>query len=122
MSILADLTAIIEGLGLPVETGVFRKKAPDEYVVVTPILDTYELWADNQPQYDVEASRISIFSKGNYQQRKRQIEKALLAADFNIDERRYIGREDDTGYHHYVIDVEKAYTTGEEDDSWQPSV
>lgn len=120
MSILADLTALVEGLGLPVETGVFREEAPDEYVVITPIYDVYELWADNQPLYDVQEARISIYSKGNYQQRKRQVERALLATDFNIDERRYIGREDDTGYHHYVIDTEKAYPTGEEDDSWQP--
>lgn len=120
MSILADLTTMMEALGLPVETGVFKEAAPDEYVVITPIIDTYTLWADNQPEYDVQEARISLFSKGNYQRRRRGIEKALLAADFNIDERRYIGHEDDTGYHHYVIDTEKAYPTGEEDDSWQP--
>ena len=34
---------------------------------------------------------------------------ALLNADFTVTERRYIGHEDDTGYHHYAIDVAKNY-------------
>ena len=39
--------------------------------------------------------------------RKGQLSNALLAADFVITDRRYIGHEDDTGYHHYAIDVAK---------------
>ena len=34
---------------------------------------------------------------------------ALLAADVTVTDRRYIGHEDDTGYHHYAIDVAKSY-------------
>jgi hypothetical protein len=41
--------------------------------------------------------------------RKNQIVKELLMADFMITDRRYIGHEDDTGFHHYAIDVLKAY-------------
>lgn len=44
-------------------------------------------------------------------QRKKQLSKALLTADFVITERRYIGHEDDTGFHHYAIDVAKLYET-----------
>jgi hypothetical protein len=33
----------------------------------------------------------------------------LLNDDFTVTERRYIGHEDDTGYHHYAIDVAKNY-------------
>nr|WP_278532777.1 hypothetical protein [Dehalococcoides mccartyi] len=40
---------------------------------------------------------------------KNQIVRALLDADFTITDRRYIGHEDDTGYHHYAIDVAKNY-------------
>ena len=50
-----------------------------------------------------------LFSRGNYLKRKKQLSKALLAADFTITDRRYIGHEDDTGYHHYAIDVAKLY-------------
>lgn len=109
MSLLSELKTVIETVGLPVETGVFSDEPPDEYVVVTPLADTYELHADNLPGYETQEARLSLFSKGNYLKRKRQLSKALLAADFVITDRRYIGHEDDTGYHHYAIDVAKLY-------------
>ena len=109
MSILSELTTIVSAIPLPVETGVFSDKAPDEYVVLLPLSDIFELHADNLPGFDVQEVRISLFSTGNYQQRKKQIITALLSDDFTITERRYIGHEDDTGYHHYAIDVAKNY-------------
>ena len=109
MSLLSELKTLIETVGLPVETGVFSGESPEEYVVVTPLADTYELHADNLPGYETQEARLSLFSKGNYLKRKRQLSKALLAADFVITDRRYIGHEDDTGYHHYAIDVAKLY-------------
>ena len=89
--------------------GVFSYKAPDEYVVLTPLSDTFEVHADNRPGFEVQEVRISLFSKGNYRLPKKQIVTALLNADFTITERRYIEHEDDTGYHHYAIDVAKNY-------------
>jgi len=35
--------------------------------------------------------------------------RLLLQADFIISDRRYVGHEGDTGYHHYAIDVAKNY-------------
>jgi len=55
-----------------------------------------------------------LFSKNNYQQRKNQIVKAVLAAEITVTARRYIGHEDDTGYHHYAIDVQKEYELKED--------
>jgi hypothetical protein len=109
MSILSELNTLITDLPLPVETGVFSYKAPDEYVVLTPLSDTFEVHADNRPGFEVQEVRISLFSKGNYRLPKKQIVTALLNADFTITERRYIEHEDDTGYHHYAIDVAKNY-------------
>ena len=113
MSILADIQSALSDLDLPSETGVFSDEPPEEYVVVTPLADTYELHADNLPEYETQEARLSLFSRGNYLKRKRQLSKALLAADFTITDRRYIGHEDDTGYHHYAIDVAKTYETEE---------
>lgn len=113
MSLLSEIKVAITSCGLPVETGVFSDESPDEYVVVTPLADTYELHADNLPEYETQEARLSLFSRGNYLKRKRQLSKALLAADFTITDRRYIGHEDDTGYHHYAIDVAKTYETEE---------
>ena len=109
MSLLSEITTTELGCGLPVETGVFSDEPPGEYVVITPLADTYGLHADDAPGYETQEARLSLFSKGNYMQRKKQLSKALLAADFVITDRRYIGHEDDTGFHHYAIDVAKLY-------------
>ena len=111
MSLLAEIRSAVLGCGLTVETGVFSDAPPDEYVVVTPLADTYELHADDAPGYETQEARLSLFSKGNYLQRKKQLSNALLAADFTITDRRYVGHEDDTGFHHYAIDVVKLYET-----------
>ena len=110
MSLLSELKIVIEAVGLPVETGVFSDEPPDEYVVVTPLADTYELHADNLPGYETQEARLSLFSRGNYLKRKKQLSKALLAADFTITDRRYIGHEDDTGSVSYThLDVYKRH-------------
>lgn len=109
MSILEDLTTLLAGLGVSVETGIFSDIAPDEYVVITPMADTFELFADNLPEYDRQEARLSVYSKGNYLALKSKIIGALLSVDFTISNRQYIGHEDDTKYHHYAIDVTKIY-------------
>lgn len=109
MNILEELNTLITAIPLPVETGVFSGLAPDEYVVILPLSDIFEVHADNRPGVDVQETRLSLFSKNNYLQSKRQITTALLNADFTVTDRRYIGHEDDTGYHHYAIDVAKNY-------------
>lgn len=109
MSLLSELNAVAESLGIPVETGVFTDTAPNEYLVLTPLVDTFDLHADNAPGADIQEVRLSLFTKGNYTKRKNQIVRALLAADITITDRRYVGHEDDSGYHHYAIDVANYY-------------
>jgi hypothetical protein len=109
MSLLSELTTLLHGLGVPVETGVFKGKAPHEYVVVTPFSDTFELFADNLPNAEVKDARLSLFSKGNYLDSRDKIVRALLEAGFTITDRLYVDHEDDTEYHHYAIDVAKEY-------------
>ena len=114
MSILTETNALLGGLSIPVETGVFSGKAPDEYMVITPLADTFPIHADNRPQSETQEARLSLFSKGNYLRRKNEIVQALLAEDFTITSRLYIGHEADTGYHHYAIDVAKNYNLQED--------
>ena len=109
MSLLSEIKAAVTGCGLPVETGVFSDEPPEEYVVVTPLADTYEHHADNLPEFETQEARLSLFSKGNYTAIKDTLVRALLGADFCITDRRYIDHEDDTGFHHYAIDVAKTY-------------
>ena len=109
MSVLSEITALLRGIGLAVETGAFSDKAPDEYVVVTPMAEVFGFHADNRPQAETQEARLSLYSKGSYTKRKNEIVKALLNADFIITDRRYIGYDEDTKYHHYAIDMAKTY-------------
>lgn len=96
MSILSELNTLLTPI-LSVETGIFSDIPPDEYLVLTPLSDTFDVFADNKPLADINEVRISLFSKNNYLQRKNQLVRILLQADFVITDRRYIGHENDTG-------------------------
>ena len=109
MNLLSDLKSLISSLGIPVETGVFSEKAPDEYTVLIPLSDEFFAYADDQPGADVQSVRISLYTKRNYKNLKRNILHALLNAGYSITERQYMGFEYDTKYHHYNIDVENVY-------------
>gem|GEM_PF-74381 len=109
LSILEELNNLIDGCGFPVETGVFSGAAPDAYVVITPLSDTFGAFADNRPQAETQEARLSLYDKGNYTAKKNTIVRALLGADFIITDRRFIEREDDTGYFHYSVDAAKIY-------------
>ena len=115
MNALEELNSCLSHLGVPIETGVFSAPAPGEYLVLTPILDSFPLHADDTPLFDVQEVRISIFSKNNYIALKDRVIRAVLDADFSVTDRRYIGHEDDTGYYHYAIDTAKQYEFESED-------
>ena len=108
MSLLSELNTLVSPL-VPLETGVFSEPAPDRYAVIMPMVDTFELYTDDKPRHEIQEARISLFDKGSYTALKSQIVRILLDADFIITDRRYVGHEDDTGYHHYAIDVAKNY-------------
>ena len=64
--------------------------------------------SSSNPRSKLEA-RLSLFTKGSYTKLKNDLVRALLGADFYITDRRYIGFETETGYHHYAIDVAQIY-------------
>ena len=107
--LLTLLTELVGELHIPLETGVFKDSAPDRYCVFTPMTDTFELFADNRPHHETQEVRVSLYDKGNYLRTKNTLVRALLNADITITDRRYLGHEDSTGYHHYAIDVAKDY-------------
>lgn len=109
MSLLKELNSLLEPIGIPIETGAFSRKPSDEYVVITPMSDRLEFYADNQAHSVIAEARLSLFSKENYLALKKQLTNILLAAEIIITDRQYIGFENDTKYHHYAIDVMKEY-------------
>lgn len=109
MSILEDLTSLLTVKGVPVETGIFSDEAPDTYVVITPLSDTFDLHADNAPGVDIQEARLSLYTKGSYTALKNRLVRLLLREDFTITGRTYNGYETDTGYHHYTVDAARHY-------------
>lgn len=109
MSLLKDINSLLKPLGIPIETGVFSDIPPDEYIVVTPIIDQLGLFADNRPQSEISEARLSLFTKNNYMKLKKEISKKLLINDMTITSQQYVGFENDTKYFHYAIDVMKEY-------------
>lgn len=108
MNLLEELNTLLLPL-LSIETGVFSDFPPDLYLVITPLTELFDLHGDNKPGYEIQEARLSLFAKGNYIKIKNEIVRTLLGKDFTITDRRYISHEDDTGYHHYAIDVAKLY-------------
>nr|DAJ91378.1 MAG TPA: tail component [Caudoviricetes sp.] len=109
MNILQELNTLLDAIPIRVETGVFSDIAPDEYAVITPLTDDFPLFGDNQPEYETQEVRLSLYSKGNYLSMKNKVVNALLNKGFTITGRQYIAHEDDTGYHHYAVDTAKLY-------------
>lgn len=104
--LLQRLTAVADQLGLPLAVGIYADSpAPGTYLVVTPLSDVFEVFADNQPGIEVEEARISVFTKANYLSVRDRLTAALLEAGLTVTARRYVGYEPDTGYHHYGVDV-----------------
>ena len=109
MSVLSDINTALEPLGIPLETGVFKDDAPEKYIVIVPMADSFALHSDNAPGCDIQEARISLYAKGSYTKEKNEIVRTLLGADFTITDRRYIGYETETGSFHYNVDVAKYY-------------
>ena len=114
MSILAELTTLLDTLGIPAETGIFKSTAPDTYVVITPMSDTFDAYADNRPLREIQEARLSLFSKQNYRATVNRIVKALQDAGVTVTDRRYLGYEEESEYHHYAVDTAKHYELEEE--------
>jgi hypothetical protein len=107
MSLLEELNILVSSMGIQVETGVFSDPPPDTYVVLTPLVDTFPLCADNVPVIDQQEVRISLFTKANPRAVRNQIICALVNAGITITDRVFVEHENDTGFFHHAIDSAK---------------
>ena len=111
MNLLVELNSVFEALDISVETGIFSNEPPDEYIVITPMSDKLNMFADNKAHMVISQARISLFSKKNYIKRKQELIRVLLDGKMTITDCQYVGFEQDTKYHHYAIDVMREYET-----------
>ena len=49
MSLLEDLQTTLAEMDIPVETGIFSDKAPEQYLVIIPLADTFDLMRTTHP-------------------------------------------------------------------------
>jgi hypothetical protein len=108
-NIISEINEVLFSIGIPFETGVFNAPFPQEYAVITPLSEIFDYFVDDKPQSETQEARLSLFCKGSYITRKRQLAKVFLEAGFIITDRHYVGYESDTKYYHYAIDVSKLY-------------
>ena len=59
MNALSEIGEILTAMKIPWQTGAYTEPAPDQYVVLVPLGDTFDIMADNRPQFDVQAVRLS---------------------------------------------------------------
>ncbi|MEW6903262.1 hypothetical protein V3M63_06640 [Trueperella pyogenes] len=105
--LLEQAKTICNSLNLPFQTGIYTDAPhPDTFVVATPLADVFDMHADNQPGIEIESARLSLFTKSNYLALRNRLTKALITGGVTVVARRYMGFEDDTGYHHYALDIE----------------
>ncbi len=105
-TLLETLTRICKALSLPVSVGNHAATpAPDAYVVLVPLAETFEVFAGDQPSAEVVEVRTSVFTKTDYQPVAQTLVTALLEAGVTVTGRRYVGFEDDTKYHHWAVDT-----------------
>jgi len=117
--LLTELTEIITNLKLSVVTGVHGTddiSGKNEYIVLIPM--NYDLtgYADDTSWDEVQEIRLSLFHRGDFMAIMRGLTKSLLKTDITITDRRYVGWERNSKYHHYVIDVSKNYYFNLEDE------
>jgi hypothetical protein len=112
MNILEELTEILTSLGVKFETGVFTDEQSDELVVIVPLEDTFDAYADNLPTIDRQTVRLAVLSRNNPYDLRDKIVNELLKANFSILNRKYGGFNSDTKHHVMTVEAEGCYKVG----------
>lgn len=97
---LAPLNVSVTVIENPTDSG-----KRDKFIVIIPTSDNFELYADDKPLATVETAELALYCKGNYLGFRDKVTELLITADITITNRRYLEFEQDTDYHHYIIEV-----------------
>lgn len=97
---LTPLNTAVSVMENPTDGGVYNR-----FIVIIPTSDNFELYADDKPFAGSETAELALYCKGNYLAFRDEVTNALIAADITITRRRYLEYEQDTDYHHYIIEV-----------------
>ncbi len=98
---------VLESIGIPCERGIYTgKKKPEEYCTFIRLLKDAATHADDKGSGEREIYRITLFSKGNFEELLEKLIDAMEAEDFyinGVDTEQY---EPETGYWMVPITIE----------------
>ncbi|NMB96339.1 MAG: hypothetical protein GYA02_06985 [Clostridiaceae bacterium] len=105
MSINEHIINTLKRLDICVNVNEIIDKNSESYIIIIPLYDGLDVFADNKPSIEVSEVELAVYSKRNYLILVKDISTLLIDAGFTITNRRYIEYEKDTKLHHYIIDV-----------------
>lgn len=115
--IISDIYTALQTLEIPAQIGDYQTTSdlPDVYVVIIPLFNQFQT-ADDVPDFDVQQASIEVYSKGMWRSTVKQICDACISKGLLVHQRRYIGRNEETGYFQYSVTFEQAYDLEEQGD------
>lgn len=96
---LSPLNVPVTVMENPTDSGM-----SDSFIVIVPENDNI-VYADDKPIAFTEGVELQLYCKGNYLGFRDEVTNALISADITIKSRRYLEYEQDTEYHHCIIEV-----------------
>jgi hypothetical protein len=105
VSIYEVVIDTLKPINIPVSINENVDKKAESFIIIIPLYDGFDVFADNMPGVEINEIELAVYSKGNYLKLVKDISALLLGTGFTITGRRYIEYEKDTKLHHYIIDV-----------------
>lgn len=107
MTILEILNGIFDNRNIAAQVGKdIGNEEKEVYAVLTPLSDAFAHFADDAPTHEINAVRISLYTKSDYTTIAAAIVSDILAAGLTITDKRFIEYEKNTKFYHYNIDAE----------------
>lgn len=114
MNVNQLIISALSDMGLEVYPN-FYSGDDEEYITFSYLDERPEFWADDEPIYDGTYVRVSLRTRQNPQNYKKQIRKRLRAAGFTVTSTAEL-YEEDTNYVQVAVDAEIAGIVNDEEE------
>lgn len=102
---IETIKAALDPLGYNVAVGDIDGSSAAERIVITDIWKEYPNEADNKPLTEAVYADIWFYLQGDFRERVKNAEAALLKAGLLIEDGRFAGRDKETRLYMYMIMV-----------------
>lgn len=105
MTLNKRIIAALKPLDVSVTVTEHTPDGAERFCVIIPGADGFECCADDRPVSGTETAELALYCKGNYLAFKDAALGLLIGAGITVTSARYLEFEEDTDYHHYVIEA-----------------